>query len=155
MANPIKAMKSLIPESVQKEIETNGQYSPELISIYSNLEDLMEREDNFQKAGEYLDKNEKILEMAKDVDPLLWANYYNQRGSLYSKQLGDNATAKDYYLKELGIRKQFGPASDPNLAIAYHDLGWIHIKLEQYETALQYLDSSLTIIRKLFPDTIV
>ncbi|CAF4903998.1 unnamed protein product [Rotaria socialis] len=67
--------------------------------------------------------------------------------------MGEHSKALEYYEKSLKIREKSRPATPPDLATLYNNVGQLYGKMEEYSKALPFLEEALGIFGKSLPST--
>jgi tetratricopeptide (TPR) repeat protein len=119
-------------------------------TIYNSLGTLYEKNGDYPRAEEYL---QKCLSIREDVLPANhpdMATIYNSLGTLYDSK-GDYPRAEENLQKCLTIREDVLPANHPDMATIYNSLGTLYDSKGDFPRAEEYLQKCLSIRQNVLP----
>lgn len=121
------------------------------LSLAKTYEDLLQNTNhivndsgNFEIPINYLKKAEVLYKQTKDI--ISTANVFNNLGNIYSR-LNKINESREYYLKELNIRKDFNDLY--GIAGAYNNIGLSYYYTGDISIALNYAEKALGINNKI------
>lgn len=88
-----------------------------------------------------------LLELIPETDVLKMAHIYNELGVL-DDQLGDYASALQFYQKSIAIRSQHLPPNHRSLSVSYNNMGEVQRQMGDYFNALSTHKKTLDIKQK-------
>ena len=88
-----------------------------------------------------------LLELVPESDVLKMAHIYNELGVL-DDQLGDYASALQFYQKSIAIRSEHLPANHRSLSVSYNNMGEVQRQMGDYFNALSTHKKTLNIKQK-------
>jgi tetratricopeptide (TPR) repeat protein len=88
-----------------------------------------------------------LLELVPDTDVLKMAHIYNELGVL-DDEIGDYASALQFYQKSIEIRRQFLPPNHRSLSVSYNNMGEVQRQMGDYFNALSTHKKTLDMKQK-------
>lgn len=108
-------------------------------NLISNLGSVYYTMGQSERAVEFYIRSLKMAEKIDDKNRI--ATLLLNIGSVYSEQAGALDTARSYYMRAMEIGEELG--YDELLGLGYMNLGQLHFKMEAYDSALHYFETSL------------
>lgn len=134
---------------LQQSLEGGGV--PEIAVTYNDLAVLLYEREEFDEAGELLDKALQIQTEAYGPDSICLSTTFNNLGLLASAR-GDHEAAVAYYEKSLMLQRKSHGEMHPGTAVICCNLGQEYSELSDLDKAEAFFDRALRINTELFGD---
>ena len=143
LGNPMAAMESY-KYALDFNLAQSGFYHKKTADNYDNLGTLYYNLNDFEKAIDYLDSAEIILDSLYDQESIHIAGVYNNKGAVYNR-MGDHRNAIRYLEKSLSLYEKFNSGQHPETSNIYSNIGLLLQQKGDYEKALSYFKKALAI----------
>ncbi len=138
-------------ESVRKGLNLTALEAQASVQLYNILADIQYDDNEWEQAGQTIEKSLRILAQSKKAEPYLQMSAFTTAGNI-ALALNRYAQANAYYLKALEILQQHFPQRRlREKAAIYTKMGLLKAKQKQPESALNFFRQSLHILHLTDP----
>jgi tetratricopeptide (TPR) repeat protein len=120
---------------------------PTLITTYTNLGSVLEKQGDFNGA---VNQYQRALKIEKPDEPDIIYQYNNIASALYRQ--GKFSEAQQTYEKAVQILLKDFPSAHPLFAETYNNMGGMFYSMRDYKKALDYYEKTLEIEEKSLPE---